>query len=981
MSGKTGAVVFLRPAGAILGILTLCLLPLRCGNDSGPAPEPDSPTNLAADFEYEPPNEEDIVEYPATGELIVRDRIAIRTNEGVPRSYLDSLIVTFSGRLVCHFDDLGLFVVKIPSSTNRDSLLSSLNEEQELAFAIPAPVGSRSQNRAPRHGLRSKEEQALHPSDALAIQDLFGSWTLVRGPLAWSLTTGSSQVMLAIIDTGMDLDHPDLASRIGGTAWYPTPVYSSADDACGHGTTVAGIAAAAAGSADAEGIVGANWGSVVLPAKAVLPGQCDVHGLYEIAALNALAEFRLKTGAKIVVSMSFGGGVFQGLFESAAIHKALGAGLVLVAAADNAGQEISKKEPSLQDVGGDLVLVYPASFPGVIAVGAVNTDDAAGMVSNYGNEVLAAPGHWWEMASMGGGYTEPEDTWTRTSWAAPVVCGLAGLVWSMAPQASGQQVVQMILDSADRDFRGENEFGLGRVNFHRAVRLASGISLPEDKLPASIDSETHVRVTTRPHELSLEWDPVTTSADGSPATDIAGYNIYSFAFEGSSSSPVGFTRLNGSVVTDTTFTASNLQPGETYYFAVIPVDQRGQEATAWVYQSDLARGVPGGDGANTAPTASFTVDPSSGTTSTTFHVDASGSSDTQDPTSSLQVRWDWENDGIWDTSYSTTKTNLHQYPSTGTKTIKLEVKDTGELTGSTTRAVTVRDGGPAPGSMVLVPAGTFTMGDGVAHCGVDQRQVTLTHGFYLGQYEVTTQEYRDAVQWAYDQGYVTVPSTIVYDNLDGSSALLVGLGCPSCISFSEGTFVVDAGKENHPMVEVSWYGAAAYCDWVSLQAGLPRAYNHSTWQCNGGDPYGAQGYRLPTDAEWEYAAQYEDERIYPWGNEAPDCSRANYSPYPAPDCVGWTSPVGSYPAAPAALDLYDMAGNAWEWCNDRWQCELGTTPAADPPGPAIGPSRVRRGGSWYYFDFGSGSLRCANRNIGHPSSASYGTGFRCVRSQ
>lgn len=92
---------------------------------------------------------------------------------------------------------------------------------------------------------------------------------------------------------------------------------------------------------------------------------------------------------------------------------------------------------------------------------------------------------------------------------------------------------------------------------------------------------------------------------------------------------------------------------------------------------------------NTAPTASFIVSPSSGNTSTIFQFDASGCSDTEDPISTLQVRWDWDNDDDWETSYSTTKTLAHQYSIEGTKTIKLEVKDSGGLTNSTTRQISV----------------------------------------------------------------------------------------------------------------------------------------------------------------------------------------------------------------------------------------------------------------------------------------------------
>ncbi len=286
-----------------------------------------------------------------------------------------------------------------------------------------------------------------------------------------------------------------------------------------------------------------------------------------------------------------------------------------------------------------------------------------------------------------------------------------------------------------------------------------------------------------------------------------------------------------------------------------------------------------------------------------------------------------------------------------------------------------------PVAMVYVPAGVFTMGDGVADCGTQQHQVTLTRDFYLGQHEVTNQEYLEAVQWAFDHGYVTATTTSVRDNLDGSTLELLNLDGNCEIAFSTGVFslrnVAGHGiNPDHPVKEVTWYGAVRYCDWLSLQAGLPRAYQHNgNWACNGGNPYGALGYRLPTDAEWEYAAQWDDERIYPWGNESPDCGRVNY--WPSTPCVGWTTPAGSYPDAPAALGLSDVAGNVWEWCNDWHVCDLGTTPATNPPGPGAGTTRVLRGGAWigdaYY-------LPVALRGIADPPSASSDrVGFRAAR--
>lgn len=293
--------------------------------------------------------------------------------------------------------------------------------------------------------------------------------------------------------------------------------------------------------------------------------------------------------------------------------------------------------------------------------------------------------------------------------------------------------------------------------------------------------------------------------------------------------------------------------------------------------------------------------------------------------------------------------------------------------------------------MVAVPAGTFMMGDGdpITVCGVDEREVTLTRAFLLARYETTNLEYLAAVQWAYDHGLVNADSVSVIDRLDQTGVELLDLDDTACeIAFAAGVFSLrDAGNginPTHPVKEVSWYGAARYCDWLSLRSGLPRAYDHDgDWSCNGGDPYGAAGYRLPTDAEWEYAAQFDDGRIYPWGDDPPDCALANYRSSGV-NCLGWSAPVGSYANGPDVLGelIYDLPGNVWEWCNDWHVCSLGTDPVTDPPGPPGGPgsnsltTRVLRGGGWHN---GEVNLRSANRDDNVPELAGDSVGFRCAR--
>jgi len=295
--------------------------------------------------------------------------------------------------------------------------------------------------------------------------------------------------------------------------------------------------------------------------------------------------------------------------------------------------------------------------------------------------------------------------------------------------------------------------------------------------------------------------------------------------------------------------------------------------------------------------------------------------------------------------------------------------------------VTVVYSGAPPG-FTFIPAGTFMMGqEGVA---TPVHQVTLTHNFYLNTHEVTNEEYRTALQWAYDQGLVTASSSTV----QAHGVELLDLDDNDCeITFSGGVFGLRESPSSyaqsaypdgydpsdHPVKEVSWYGSACYCDWLSLMDGVGAFYNGNWDQTAAHNPYTSLAYRLPTEAEWEYAARYNDDRTYPWGDETPDCDYANF--YNSGYCVGWTSPVGSYPLGASQLSLHDMAGNVWEWVGD-WYGSYSGDSQEDPLGVGSGSSRVGRGGGWYSSADG---VRSANRGYGNPALASGNVGFRSCR--
>jgi formylglycine-generating enzyme required for sulfatase activity len=285
-------------------------------------------------------------------------------------------------------------------------------------------------------------------------------------------------------------------------------------------------------------------------------------------------------------------------------------------------------------------------------------------------------------------------------------------------------------------------------------------------------------------------------------------------------------------------------------------------------------------------------------------------------------------------------------------------------------------------NFVYIPGGTFTMGSPTDEPGRDdneiQHQVTLTHGFYVQTTEVTNQQYMELAQWAYDHGHVIVMSYELRDNFDGSTQILMSADTELReISFSNGVF--SCIRPNHPVKYVTWYGSAAYCDWLSLQQGLPRAYDHATWQCNGGNPYTAAGYRLPTEAEYEYACRAGSTTAFANG----PITQLFCSPIdPNLDVMGWYCGNASdwtrlvAQKLPNAWGLYDMHGNLYERCNDWYGAYGGAV--TDPVGPDGGSfARVFRGGSW-----GEIAQRCrsAFRNRIFPGNADASLGFRPVRS-
>jgi sulfatase modifying factor 1 len=230
---------------------------------------------------------------------------------------------------------------------------------------------------------------------------------------------------------------------------------------------------------------------------------------------------------------------------------------------------------------------------------------------------------------------------------------------------------------------------------------------------------------------------------------------------------------------------------------------------------------------------------------------------------------------------------------------------------------------------VLIPAGTFIMGSPQDELYRDKREiqhtVRISKPFYIQTTEVTLGQW-----WA-----------------------LMG----------KKLFGRRKGPDTIPVVEVSWHDCM---DFIKKLNAL------SAWS-----------YRLPTEAEWEYACRAGSTTAYSWGN-AIDCGKAMYAnnSLKSDECLDYIKSKGMFIDRPAPVKsyhsntwgLYDMHGNVWEWCHD-WYGDYTMQSKIDPRGPDSGTMKVRRGGSWFKYGY---SCRSGNRNSGHPSSRLKTTGFRLV---
>ena len=360
----------------------------------------------------------------------VPDELLVRFRSDVKPEEIEALNDQYGATLVKRIPQVNVYQLKVPVGSDLPTIeqayrQSTLVENTEMNNLLRLPKAT--------------------PNEA----ELGAQWGLekMKVPEAWNITTGSSSVIVAILDTGVDANHPDLIDRIVPGYDFVNGKEGIPDDDYGHGTQMAGIIAGE--GLNGAGINGVDLKCTVLPVKVI-----DANGIGNAADIVEGLIYAADHGAQ-VVNMSFGGYTYSGMLNDA-IQYAHNKNVVIVAAAGNEATDAP---------------AYPAAFPNVLAVTATGPDDQKWPDANFGDHVaVAAPGVGILTTTNNGGYGYG----TGTSHAAAMVSGVAALLKAKDARYSNVQIEKQLQSSAD-DLGAKGwdaTFGAGRVNAFRALSTA-----------------------------------------------------------------------------------------------------------------------------------------------------------------------------------------------------------------------------------------------------------------------------------------------------------------------------------------------------------------------------------------------------------------------------------------------------------------------------------------------------------------------------
>jgi thermitase len=383
------------------------------------------------------------------------DQVLVKFRGSIPQILKAATLSAYGSRIVARVNRLDVYTIETPEGTTVEEMIAALARNPDVEYAHP------------NHYFRA----TLTPNDPLfkyqyalsntgqQIGSVPGSPTGkasadIKAPAAWEETIGSEAVTVAVIDSGVDLTHPDLVDKMKNSGRdFINNDFDATDDYF-HGTMVAGIIAA--GTDNGEGISGVAWNCRILPVKVL-----DKTGTGTTDKVAQGIIYAADNGAS-VINLSLGATAGDETLRSA-LRYAYDKGVVIVAAAGNSGGPV----------------YYPAAYDSyVFAVAATDYNDVRASFSNIGSELdAAAPGvqilsavptWFFGPSSLPYGYAD------GTSLAAPHVSGLAALIKGLKPGLTPAQVMNIIRYAADdvnaSGYAGKDEFlGYGRINMEKAL--------------------------------------------------------------------------------------------------------------------------------------------------------------------------------------------------------------------------------------------------------------------------------------------------------------------------------------------------------------------------------------------------------------------------------------------------------------------------------------------------------------------------------
>lgn len=385
------------------------------------------------------------------------EKILVKFRPQMSIQSVNSILSAYQARSERLIPRVNVHVVRVSKETTVEDTLSALRKNPDVLYA--EPVYKLRLCDTPNDPLFRSQYALYNPGGVLQIPGSPSGTSRadIKATSGWDYGKGSENLLVAVLDTGVDYTHPDLKNKVVSKGKDFANNDDDAFDDHWHGTHVSGIIAAETNNA--EGVAGVAWYCKILPAKVI---TADGEGDYDwlIQALVWAADFEQNNLKVSVINMSLGGSEPSSALEEA-LKYAYNKGIVLVAATGNESSQV----------------LYPAAYDQYcLAVGASDYNDQVADFSNYGPEVdVVAPGIWilstYPLALTAPGHL-PYAYATGTSMAAPHVSGLAALIKSKKPWLSPAEVMKVIKYTADDiGTPGRDDYvGYGRINCERALK-------------------------------------------------------------------------------------------------------------------------------------------------------------------------------------------------------------------------------------------------------------------------------------------------------------------------------------------------------------------------------------------------------------------------------------------------------------------------------------------------------------------------------